>query len=80
MPKPRSAKKKAEANDEYTYDFVKAGRILEAMDFLRQEAVKSRIPEIVSMVDASFQLLVTAYYCILRHEMAKLPPTDDPPH
>jgi hypothetical protein len=77
MPKPPSRKKKTEANDEYTYDFIKAERIVEAMDFLREEAVKTRIPEIVSMVDASFRLLVTSYHCILRYEMTKLPGTDD---
>ena len=47
------------------------------MDFLRQEAVKTRIPEIVTMVDASFRLLLTSYYCILRYEMTKLSGTDD---
>ena len=77
MPEPPSAKEKAAANDEYTYDFVQAEQILEAMDFLREEAVKTRIPEVIAMVDASFRLLVTSYYCILRYEMTKLPGTDD---
>jgi hypothetical protein len=77
MPVPPSAKEIEAANDEYSYDFVKAGQILEAMDFLRQEAVVTRIPEIIAMVDASFRLLVTSYHCILRYEMAKLPATDD---
>ena len=78
MRKPPDLKKlETRANDEYTYDFDQAERILEAMDFLRKEAVKTRIPEIVTMVDASFQLLVTSYYCILRYEMTKLPATDD---
>lgn len=77
MPEPPKANEKTAANDEYTYDFVKASQILEAMDFLRQEAVVTRIPEIISMVDASFRLLVTSYYCILRYEMTKLPGTDD---
>jgi hypothetical protein len=77
MPEPPSAKEKTAANDEYTYDFHQAEQILEAMDFLRQEAVKTRIPEIIAMVDASFRLLVTSYYCILRYEMTKLPGTDD---
>ena len=48
MPEPPSAKEKTVANDEYTYDFNQAEQILEAMDFLRQEAVKTRIPEIVT--------------------------------
>jgi hypothetical protein len=77
MPEPPSAKEKTAANDEYSYDFVQAEQILEAMDFLRQEAVKTRIPEVIAMVDASFRLLVTSYYCILRYEMTKLPGTDD---
>ena len=77
MPEPPSPKEKPAANDDYTYDFVQARQILEAMDFLREEAVKTRIPEIIAMVDASFRLLVTSYYCILRYEMTKLPGTDD---
>ena len=77
MAEPPSAKEKPAANDEYTYDFVQAGQIIEAMDFLREEAVKTRIPEVIAMVDASFRLLVTAYHCILRYEMTKLPGTDD---
>ena len=78
MPEPPSLKeRKTAANDEYTYDFVQAEQILEAMDFLRQEAVKTRIPEVIAMVDASFRLLVTSYHCILRYEMTKLPGTDD---
>jgi len=77
MPEPPSANEKTAANDDYTYDFSQAEQILQAMDFLREEAVKTRIPEIIAMVDASFRLLVTSYYCILRYEMTKLPATDD---
>ena len=77
MSEPPSATERTAANDEYTYDFVQAEQILEAMDFLRQEAVKTHIPEVIAMVDASFRLLVTSYYCILRYEMTKLPGTDD---
>jgi hypothetical protein len=78
MPEPPSAKElKPCVTEEYKYDFGQAKRILDAMDFLRQEAVKTHIPEIVSMVDASFRLLLTSYYCILRYEMTKLPGTDD---
>lgn len=77
MRKPPSLKDiKTGATEEYTYDFKQAGRILEAMDFLRQEAVKTHIPEIVTMVDASFRLLLTSYYCILRYEMTRLSGTD----
>ena len=61
----------------YRYDFEQASRILEAMDFLRKEAVKTRIPEIVTMVDAVFRLLLTSYYCILRYEMKDLPASDE---
>ena len=78
MPKPPDLKEiKTGATEQYTYDFPQAERILEAMDFLRQEAVKTRIPEVIAMVDASFRLLVTSYYCILRYEMTKLPGIDD---
>ena len=56
---------------EYKYDFEQAARILQAMDGLRTEAVRARIPEIVTMVDSSFEVLRTTYHCILRHE--KLP-------
>jgi hypothetical protein len=64
------------AGEEYKYDFTKASQILEAMDFLRREAETTRIEEIVTMIDASFNLLVTTYYCILRYEMTKLSGTD----
>jgi hypothetical protein len=77
MPKPPRARKNKARNDEYAYDFDKAGQILQAMDFLRQEAVVTHIPEIIDMVDASFRLLLTSYHCILRYEMTKLPPADD---
>ena len=50
------------------YDFARAARILEAMDFLRREAVKTNTPDVVAMVDATFNLLVTTCDCILRHE------------
>ena len=66
----------ANANAEYKYDFDQASRILEAMDFLRREAVKTHIPEIITMVDAAFKLLLTSYYCILRYEMTRLSGTD----
>jgi hypothetical protein len=61
-----------DAGQKYKYDFAQAERILKAMDFLRGEADKTRIEEIVTMIDASFNLLVTTYYCILRYEMTKL--------
>lgn len=63
---------KACANRNYKYDFVKAGQVLAAMDFLRREAEKTRIEEIVTMIDAAHNLLITTYYCILRYEMTKL--------
>jgi hypothetical protein len=61
------------ANEDCKYNFEQASRILEAMDFLRREAVDTRIPEIIDMIDASFRLLLTSYYCIRRYEMGKLP-------
>ena len=77
MPKPPELDElEAGVKQEYKYDFQQASRILEAMDFLRSEALKTHIPEIVTMVDASFRLLLTAYYSILRYEMTKLPGTD----
>jgi hypothetical protein len=60
------------AGEEYKYDFTKASQILKAMDFLRREAETTGIEEIVTMIDASFNLLLTTYYCILRYEMTKL--------
>jgi hypothetical protein len=60
----------------YRYNFDQASQVLEAMDFLRKEAVKTRIPEITAMVDATFKLLLTSYYTILRNEMTKLPETE----
>jgi hypothetical protein len=56
----------------YKYDYVQAERILRAMDCLRIEAQATDTGEIVTMIDAAFNLLVTAYYSILRYEMKKL--------
>jgi len=64
------------AGDEFKYDFAQAERILKAMDFLRGEAGRTNIEEIVTMVDATFSLLVTTYHCILRFEMTKLPASE----
>jgi hypothetical protein len=61
-----------DAGEPYKYDFTKASQILRAMDFLRIEAETTGIEEIVTMIDASFNLLLTTYYCILRYEMTKL--------
>ena len=58
-------------NQAYRYDFEQASRILEAMDCVRREAVRTHIPEIVTMVDSSFEVLRTTYHCILRND--KLP-------
>jgi hypothetical protein len=77
MTEPHDRRKpQASATEEDRYDFDQASRILAAMDFLRGEAKETRIQEIVTMIDASFRILVTTYYCILRYEMAKLPGTD----
>lgn len=73
MPKPPDLEELERcAGGAYKYDFAQAERILKAMDFLRSEAVKTNIEEIVTMVDANFRLLNTTYYCILRYEMTKL--------
>src|SRR5271170_6983996 len=69
-------KEPACVKDEYKYDFDKASRILQAMDFLRGEAVKTGIEEIVTMVDASFRLLLATYSSILRYEMSRLSGSD----
>ncbi len=77
MPEPPSFEEIANHPDEENrYDFAQASRILQAMDFLRQEAVKTRIPEIIDMVDANFRLLNTSYYCMLRYRMCELPEAD----
>jgi hypothetical protein len=68
MPAPRDAKKTIDGELD-PYDFAKAARILEAMDLLRSEAVKTNFGDIVAMVDATFNLLLTTYHCILRYEM-----------
>ena len=60
----------------FVYDYSKASHVLDEMDLLRQHAVKTGIPEIVTMVDATYSLMVTSYYCIRRYEMDKLPGTD----
>src|ERR1700691_3203844 len=67
------------AGENYKYDFAKASQILKAMEFLRIEAETTRIEEIVTIIDASFNLLVTTYYCILRNEMTKLPGAEGAP-
>lgn len=73
MPKPPDLKDlEPTSGKPYTYDFAQAERILKALDFLRGEAVKTNIEEIITMVDAHFKLLCTTYYCILRYEMTKL--------
>ena len=78
MRKPPDLKElEACVKNKYAYDFDQAERILEAMNFLRREAVKTHIPEVVAMVDASFHLLVNSYYCILRYEMSNLPPAEE---
>jgi hypothetical protein len=73
MPGPPSLEELGKpAGEGFEYDFDKAEQVLKAMDFLRREAKATRIEEIVTMIDASFNLLLTAYYCILRYEMTKL--------
>jgi len=73
MPeRPEMKEREACGGAPYRYDFAQAERILKAMDVLRGEAETRRIGEIVTMIDASFNVLVTAYYGILRYEMTKL--------
>lgn len=61
----------------YRYNFDQASRVLEGMDALRQQAAKAGIPEIVTVVDAAFRILLTSYYSIVRNEMTKLQGTED---
>jgi len=68
---------RASARAGYRYNFDQASRVLEGMDALRQEAVKAGIPEIVSVIDAAFKILLTSYYTIVRNEMTKLQGTED---
>jgi hypothetical protein len=78
MPKPPELQElESCTNDNYRYDFAQAERILEAMDTMRREAENTRIEEIVTMIDATFRILLTTYCSILRYEMTKLPGTDD---
>ena len=78
MRKPPDLKKlESCTTGEYKYDFAQALRILEAMELLRKDAVNTRIPEIVTMIDAAHRILVTTYCSILRYEMTRLPGTDD---
>jgi hypothetical protein len=78
MPKPPDLEElESSTNENYKYDFAQAERILEAMDRMRSEAENTRIEEIVTMIDATFRILVTTYCSILRYEMTKLPGTDD---
>lgn len=66
-----------ETKDDMPYDFAEAERVVNAMDRLRKQAAVTGIPEIVTMVDATYRLLLTSYYTILRYEMEKLPPADE---
>jgi len=78
MPKQHDLKELERCTKvKYKYDFDEASRVLEAMDLLRKDAVNSRIPEIVTMIDAANRILVTTYCTILRYEMTRLPGTDD---
>lgn len=52
-----------------TYDFDKASEILRAMDSLRDKALTTGVAEVVTMVDASFRLLLFTYDSILRYDM-----------
>jgi hypothetical protein len=51
--------------------------IVSAMDYLRTQALKTGMEEIVIIVESTFHIVCAAYYCILRHEMMGLPPSDE---
>ena len=67
MPKQPRTKTRRSANQN-RYDFEQASRLLSALDFLRKEAVRTHIPEIVTMVDETFRIVVTTYHCIKRSD------------
>ena len=67
MPKPPRTKDRRSAN-ENGCDFEQASRILSAMNFLRKEAVRTHIPEIITMIDETFRIVVTTYHCIIRSD------------
>jgi hypothetical protein len=75
MPKRPSAEEAIIPPKYAAYDFAQASRILEAMDFLRKEAVQTQIPEIIEMIDASFTLMLTTYYAIMPYRRAEIGPT-----
>jgi hypothetical protein len=50
--------------------------IVSAMDYLRTEALKTGMEEIVIIVESTFHIVCAAYYCILRRDMMGLPPSD----
>lgn len=78
MPKPSSPEElQREAAEGCKYDFAEGSRILTAMDLLRRDAVAAGIPEIVTMIDAAYKILVATYCSILRYEMTRLPGTDE---
>lgn len=49
------------------------GNVIEAMDFLRSEAKKSGVEEIIRLVDSTFEIIYTTYYTIVRYQMMSLP-------
>jgi len=78
MPKQPSLEElQSKAAQGCKYDFAEGSRILKAMDLLRSDAVTAGIPEIVTMIDAAYKILVATYCSILRYEMTRLPGTDE---
>ena len=58
MPKlPEVHEIKRSARDPYRYDFKQASQILEALDFLRRESVKTGIPGIIELRDGASLIL-----------------------
>ena len=72
MSKPPDADE-PETSSEYKYDLAQAERILKEMAVLRGAAQNARDYEIVTMIDASLNVLVTAYEAILRYRKTRLP-------
>ena len=66
-----------------TFDIERLEKIVRAMDYLGQEAAKTGVEEVATIVESTFRIICASYYCILRHDMMTLLapdglPTDGP--
>lgn len=56
---------------EEEYDFEKIGQIVQAMDFLRAEAVKNGNRDISIIINSAFNLCFASYYLALRMQQTE---------